>query len=70
MVWNPRPVPAAVAHVLGAVDGYRMRLLGVEHFGQTGIIAELYCHFGIDTNAIMRRRNRLIECSVMGLLLF
>jgi pyruvate dehydrogenase E1 component len=38
---------------LGAVAGHRVRPLGVEHFGQTGSIAELYRHYGIDTNAII-----------------
>ena len=44
--------PATLAW-LGAVSGHRVRSLGVEHFGQTGSIAELYCHYGIDTNAIV-----------------
>jgi pyruvate dehydrogenase E1 component len=38
---------------LGAIDGHRTRTLGVEHFGQTGSLAELYRHYGIDTNAIV-----------------
>ena len=38
---------------LGAVSGHRVRPLGVEHFGQTGSIAELYRHYGIDANAII-----------------
>jgi pyruvate dehydrogenase E1 component len=38
---------------LGAVHGHRVRPLGVEHFGQTGTIAELYRHYGIDANAII-----------------
>jgi pyruvate dehydrogenase complex dehydrogenase (E1) component len=29
------------------------RTLGVEHFGQTGTIAELYRHYGIDTQSII-----------------
>ncbi|MCE2933163.1 MAG: transketolase [Rhabdaerophilum sp.] len=37
---------------LGGVMGHRVKALGVEHFGQTGTIAELYRHHGIDTNAI------------------
>src|SRR5439155_22268020 len=37
---------------LGSVAGHRVRALGVEHFGQTGTIAELYRHYGIDANAI------------------
>ncbi|OYU49434.1 MAG: transketolase [Rhizobiales bacterium PAR1] len=39
---------------LGAVQGHRTRALGVEHFGQTGTIADLYKHFGIDTAGILR----------------
>jgi pyruvate dehydrogenase E1 component len=27
--------------------------LGVEHFGQTGSLAELYHHYGIDTDGIV-----------------
>jgi pyruvate dehydrogenase E1 component len=38
---------------LGAIHGHRTRALGVEHFGQTGSIPELYRHYGIDANAIV-----------------
>jgi pyruvate dehydrogenase E1 component len=44
--------PATLAW-LGAVRGHRVRALGVEHFGQTGSIPELYRHYGIDANAIV-----------------
>jgi pyruvate dehydrogenase E1 component len=44
--------PATLAW-LGAVHGHRVRPLGVEHFGQTGSIADLYRHYGIDANAII-----------------
>ncbi len=44
--------PATLAW-LGAVAGHRVRPLGVEHFGQTGSIAELYRHYGIDAHAII-----------------
>jgi pyruvate dehydrogenase E1 component len=44
--------PATLAW-LGSVYGHRVRGLGVEHFGQTGSIAELYRHYGIDANAIV-----------------
>jgi pyruvate dehydrogenase E1 component len=44
--------PATLAW-LGAVAGHRTRSLGVEHFGQTGSIADLYRHYGIDANAII-----------------
>jgi pyruvate dehydrogenase E1 component len=39
---------------LGSVNGHRTRSLGVEHFGQTGTIADLYRHFGIDAQGIVR----------------
>ena len=44
--------PATLAW-LGAIAGHRTRPLGVEHFGQTGSLAELYWHYGIDANAIV-----------------
>ena len=44
---------------LGAVHGHRTRSLGVEHFGQTGSIAELYRHYGIDAEGIMRAAQTL-----------
>jgi pyruvate dehydrogenase E1 component len=44
--------PATLAW-LGSVYGHRVRGLGVEHFGQTGSLAELYRHYGIDANAIV-----------------
>jgi len=44
--------PATLAW-LGAVSGHRTRGLGVEHFGQTGSLADLYRHYGIDANAIV-----------------
>jgi pyruvate dehydrogenase E1 component len=44
--------PATLAW-LGAVGGHRTRSLGVEHFGQTGSIKELYRHYGIDAQGIV-----------------
>jgi pyruvate dehydrogenase E1 component len=44
--------PATLAW-LGAVMGHRTRSLGVEHFGQTGSIPDLYRHYGIDAQAII-----------------
>ncbi|MBN9549680.1 MAG: transketolase, partial [Alphaproteobacteria bacterium] len=44
--------PATLAW-LGSVAGHRTRALGVEHFGQTGSLAELYRHFGIDARGII-----------------
>ncbi|MCE8516720.1 transketolase [Ruegeria pomeroyi] len=40
---------------LGSVAGHRTIPLGVEHFGQTGTIGDLYRHFGIDAGAIVGR---------------
>ncbi len=44
--------PATLAW-LGGVCGHRVQALGVEHFGQTGTIAELYRHYGIDAQSIV-----------------
>jgi pyruvate dehydrogenase E1 component len=44
--------PATLAW-LGAVQGNRTRSLGVEHFGQTGSLADLYRHYDIDTQSII-----------------
>jgi pyruvate dehydrogenase E1 component len=44
--------PATLAW-LGAVHGHRVRPLGVEHFGQTGSIPDLYRRYGIDAIAIV-----------------
>jgi pyruvate dehydrogenase E1 component len=38
---------------LGSVRGLRVEALGVEQFGQTGTIADLYRHHGLDANAII-----------------
>jgi pyruvate dehydrogenase E1 component len=38
---------------LGSVRGHRVEALGVEHFGQTGTIDDLYRHHGMDANAII-----------------
>jgi pyruvate dehydrogenase E1 component len=44
--------PATLAW-LGSVRGHRVRALGVEHFGQTGALADLYRHYGLDSNSIV-----------------
>jgi len=44
--------PAALGW-LGSVRGNRVEALGVERFGQTGTIDDLYRHNGIDANAII-----------------
>ena len=38
---------------IGGVRGHRVRALGVEQFGQSGSLSELYAHYGLDANAIM-----------------
>jgi pyruvate dehydrogenase E1 component len=43
--------PATLAW-LGGVTGLRTRPLGVEHFGQSGSIAEIHRHFGLDAAGI------------------
>ncbi len=45
--------PATLAW-LGSVQGHHTVPLGVEHFGQTGRIDDLYHHFGIDAETIVR----------------
>ena len=45
--------PATLAW-LGSVKGHRVRALGVEHFGQTGTLEDIYAHFGIDADTIVK----------------
>ncbi|MFN4209380.1 MAG: transketolase [Devosia sp.] len=45
---------------LGSVLGHRTITLGVEHFGQTGTVNDLYAHFGIDAAAIETAARSLI----------
>ena len=51
--------PATLAW-LGSVLGHRTRSLGVEHFGQTGPLADLYRHFGIDSQAIIAAAQAIV----------
>jgi pyruvate dehydrogenase E1 component len=39
---------------LGSVFGHRATTLGVEHFGQTGTVADLYAHYGVDAATIAK----------------
>lgn len=39
---------------LGAVHGHRTRALGVEKFGQTGTLVDIYRHYGLDAQGIVR----------------
>ncbi|MGP0092359.1 MAG: transketolase [Xanthobacteraceae bacterium] len=45
---------------IGSVCGHRVRPLGVEHFGQTGTITDVYRHHGIDTQAIIAAAQTLV----------
>jgi pyruvate dehydrogenase E1 component len=38
---------------LGAVRRHRIRALGVDHFGQSGDIQDLYKLYGLDVDAIL-----------------
>jgi pyruvate dehydrogenase E1 component len=44
---------------LGGIYGHRVHPLGVEHFGQTGTVADLYRHFGIDAASIRTAAERI-----------
>lgn len=46
--------PATLAWI-GGVAGHRTISLGVEHFGQTGTIGDLYKHYGIDAVSIVQK---------------
>lgn len=50
--------PATLAWI-GGVKGHQVAPLGVEHFGQTGTIQDLYTHFQIDADAIVSAANYL-----------
>jgi len=50
--------PAALSW-LGGVYGHRVLPLGVEHFGQTGTIDDLYQHYEINTPAILAAANSI-----------
>ncbi|SFT92306.1 hypothetical protein SAMN05518861_107198 [Mesorhizobium sp. YR577] len=45
---------------LGSVREHRTRSLGVEHFGQTVTIADLYRHYGIDAAGILNAAEVLV----------
>ncbi len=51
--------PATLAW-FGSVMGHQTVPLGAEHFGQTGTVAELYRHFGIDADAIVDTAQNLV----------
>lgn len=53
---------------LGGVMGHQTLPLGVEHFGQTGTIGDLYRHFGIDAQAILQRVQGLTDGRAVNML--
>jgi pyruvate dehydrogenase E1 component len=58
--------PATLAW-LGSVAGHRTIAHGVEHFGQTGTIQDLYRHFAIDRESLLASISRLTEgCQIVG----
>ncbi len=52
--------PATLAWI-GGVRGDRKVSLGVEHFGQTGCVADLYRYFGIDADGVTRAAKGVME---------
>lgn len=60
--------PASLAW-LGAVHGHRTIPLGVEHFGQTGTIQDLYRHYGIDKAGIVKTVSGLTRGAAVSELL-
>ena len=44
--------PAALSW-LGSVRGHRVESLGVEHFGQSGNLRDLYQHYGLDVETLL-----------------
>ncbi|MEM6887610.1 MAG: transketolase [Pseudomonadota bacterium] len=58
--------PATLSWI-GGVHGHPTISLGVEHFGQTGTVADLYHHFGIDRHAILSSLDRLSTGRSIGL---
>ena len=57
--------PATLAW-LGGVCGHRTISLGVEFFGQTGTIGDLYRHYGIDRYSIVDRVASLTAGRLIG----
>ncbi|MCY4261421.1 MAG: transketolase, partial [Rhodobacteraceae bacterium] len=48
---------------LGSVAGHRTIPLGVEHFGQTGSVRDLYRHFGINRDSIVQQALGALQTS-------
>jgi pyruvate dehydrogenase E1 component len=51
---------------IGSVQGHQTIPLGVEHFGQTGTIGDLYGHFGINAEAIIAKVSGLTNGKWVG----
>ncbi|MEX2454839.1 MAG: transketolase [Rhodospirillaceae bacterium] len=51
---------------LGSVAGHRIYPLGVDSFGQTGDLPDLYRHYGIDTDAILDAAARACVRRITG----
>jgi pyruvate dehydrogenase E1 component len=51
------------------VYGHRTVPLGVEHFGQTGTVADLYKRYGFDTGRIVRTVSELTAGRALDLML-
>lgn len=51
---------------LGSVIGHRTIAHGVEHFGQTGTIGDLYRHYRLDRQALVASVSQLTEGRVMA----
>ena len=53
---------------LGGVRGHQTISHGVEHFGQTGTIADLYHHFRIDADALVSSASEMSEgCKIQSI---
>lgn len=52
--------PAALAW-LGGVTGHRVTTLGVEAFGQSASLDDLYASFGMDVNGVIRAVEQVTE---------
>jgi pyruvate dehydrogenase E1 component len=49
--------PATLSWI-GGVRGHRVESLGVEHFGQSGNLPDLYRHYGLDAESILKACKR------------
>ncbi|MCP1200540.1 transketolase [Notoacmeibacter sp. MSK16QG-6] len=61
--------PATLAW-LGSVAGHQTISHGVEHFGQTGTIGDVYRHFGIDRHSIVQSVSELTAGRKIGVSIY